>query len=152
MHSKSISLIWDASTCIRYDCRSKNVIVSWQWQCLWVDKNVCLVLRMSTFMYDHINHRAMNAMCFFFLSPWKKTLDQLIKLIFSFNKLYSLLYHVLQQNFLLFEKKKTHWFIQKKVKGFLCNLNLLLFKYRQNKWLLTLLSCARLLANKGLWI
>lgn len=91
---------------------------------------------------------------FFFLSSQKKTLDQLIKLIFNFNKLYSFLYHVCSKiSCCLRKKEKNPWFIQRKVKSFLCYLNLfLLFKYRQNKWLLALLSCARLLAYKGLWI
>lgn len=74
---------------------------------------IYVVLRMSTFMYDHINQRATNAMCTFF-SILRKTLGQLTKLIFRFNKLYSLLYHVLQQNFLLFEKKKPHLIYSKK--------------------------------------
>lgn len=45
--------------------------------------------------------------CGIVLSPWKETLDQLIKHIFSFNKLYSLIYHFLHQNMLLFEGKST---------------------------------------------
>lgn len=48
--------------------------------------------------------------CAIVLNPWKRTLDQLIKCIFSFNKLYFLIYHVLQQNFVLFEGKSTHFF------------------------------------------
>jgi len=44
------------------------------------------------------------------LDPWKKTLHQLIKRIFSFNKVYSLIYHVLQQNLLLFEGESTDFF------------------------------------------
>lgn len=45
--------------------------------------------------------------CGIVLNPWKETLDQLIKCIFSFNKLYSPIYHFLHQNILLFEEKST---------------------------------------------
>lgn len=45
--------------------------------------------------------------CEIVLNPWKRTPNQLIKYNFSFNKINSIIYHVLQQNFLLFAGKKN---------------------------------------------
>lgn len=57
--------------------------------------------------------------CAIVLNPWKRTPNQLIKYNFSFNKINSIIYHVLQQNFLLFAgKKKYTYFFKRRSKTF----------------------------------